>query len=38
MRRMSGAQRNQEMRMMILKGLAWAIGSMAVVGLIQKFW
>jgi hypothetical protein len=38
MRRMSGAQRNLEMRMMILKGLAWAIGLAAVVGLIQKLW
>jgi len=38
MRRISRAQRNLEMRMMILKGLVWAIGLAAVVGLIQKFW
>jgi hypothetical protein len=38
MRRISGAQRNLEMRMMILKGLVRAIAVVAVVGLIQKYW
>lgn len=38
MRRMSGAQRNREMRLMILRGLAWAVGIVGVIGLIQKFW
>jgi hypothetical protein len=36
--RKSAIQRNHEMRMMILKGLVWAIGLAAVVGLVQKFW
>lgn len=34
---MSGAQRNREMRLMILRGLAWAVGIVGVIGLIQKF-